>query len=239
MKKFFYRIIRIIYARTGPFDEIIFSLPFFMIVVLIYWVKRRKIHKRLYGEEFNVIQRRALLNEIIRLLSFGWLVEVVFVALTPTEFWHSVWGNIISGEYLNFRIWRFSLNPPNLVPIVIDYIRSGRFDWFIHSANHFVPHFIVNVAFFVPLGLALPFLVKKVSFSKTIIIGLLCSFTIEILQCFIGRDSSVDDLICNTLGTIVGYVLYLLIRRLFPKLADKAKISTNDVFLGLAKSEDE
>ena len=227
MRKFFYRLQRLIYA-TSPFDEIIFSLPFLLIAVMIYWFKRRNIHKRSYGEKFKAIRRSSFLNEMIRLLSFSWIVEVIFVALTPTGFWYGVWGNIISGEYLNFRIWKFELSKPDLIPTVIDYALIGHFDWMFHSASLLIPHYIVNIALFVPLGLAFPFVAKKVTFLKTLLIGALCSLLIEFLQCFIGRDSSVEDLICNALGAIVGYLLYLLMRKLLPKFTEKCKLTAND-----------
>lgn len=231
MRTFFYKLCRLIYARTGSFSEIIFSLPFLALAILVQWFVRRNIHKRLYGEKFKLIRRKSRLNEMIQLLLYCWIVEVAFVALTPTEFWYGVWDNIISGEYLNFRIWRFTLTTPDFVPFVLKCAINGDWDFMIRFADHFVPHCIINIAFFTPLGLAFPFISKSNSFSKTVVVGLLCSFIIEFLQCFIGRDSSADDLICNSLGTVVGYLLYLLIKKLFPKFVENGKKKANEVWL--------
>ena len=106
-------------------------------------------------------------------------------------------------------------------------------------AEHFVPHCIINVAFFVPLGLAFPFIGKSASFLKTTTIGLLCSFTIEFWQCFVGRDSNIDDLICNTFGVVVGYLLYLLMRKLFPKFTKNGQQSAKDLWLETLRVKNE
>jgi len=41
------------------------------------------------------------------------------------------------------------------------------------------------------------------------------------------RDSTIDDVVCNTLGALLDYLLYLIIKKLFPKLA--AKASAEDI----------
>lgn len=96
-------------------------------------------------------------------------------------------------------------------------------EW-LFTSKTIIVEFSVNVALFVPLGLALPFVCKKLSLLKATLIGFSISFLIEFLQCFIdNRDSGIDDLICNTLGTVISYLLYLLIKRLFPKFTEKGK----------------
>lgn len=231
MQDFFYKIHRLIYAKTGVFDEVIFSLPIVLAIVLVYWTARRKSHKRIFGDKFGEIRKKSRLNEIIRLLLFWWLAEVVCLTLTPTGIWYSFWNNIISGQLLNFGIWKFSCRAPVLMPTVLRYAIDGHLDWLIISAKYDIPHFLANVAMFVPLGLSLPFVCKRISFKKSTLIGLSFSLAIEFLQCFIGRDSSVDDLICNTFGAIMGYLLYLLIKKLLPNFTEKGKISVKDFAL--------
>ena len=73
-----------------------------------------------------------------------------------------------------------------------------------------------NVAMFIPSGIVLPVLYKKLnSFWKVAGAGALLSLGIELLQLpFSARASDMDDLIMNTLGVMLGYGVYALIRRL-------------------------
>lgn len=73
---------------------------------------------------------------------------------------------------------------------------------------------LMNVFLFVPLGLALPFVFggrtgKRILF--TILAGLLLSVTVEAIQYFVHLGmTETDDVICNTLGTVIGSSAYLL-----------------------------
>lgn len=229
MRQFLGKIYDRIYGKKGVFDNIFFSLPVILAVMLVYWFVRRALQKHKLGTEFKDIRRHVILNEIIRLLLVGWIAGTVCSTLTPAYFWQGVWLNIINEENVALEIWRFSFAPPQLVPIVADFIGQGHLEWLFHS-KHLIIELAVNVALFVPLGLALPFVCKKFSLLKATIIGLSSSFLIELLQCFIdNRDSTVDDLICNTLGAVIGYLLYLLIKKLFPNFTEKCKTSANDL----------
>ena len=69
---------------------------------------------------------------------------------------------------------------------------------------------------FMPIGFFIP-LLWKVSNRKVIIIGFGSSLFIEICQLFLTRGTDVDDLILNTIGTILGLLLY---RFLYKKFKD-------------------
>lgn len=70
-----------------------------------------------------------------------------------------------------------------------------------------------NVVAFVPFGLFLPLLVRRVrSLGKTLLLGFEFSLLVEILQLFSKVGSfDVDDIILNTLGVFAGYVLFRLL----------------------------
>ena len=90
----------------------------------------------------------------------------------------------------------------NLVPLVylLDYDLAGE------AALNVMG----NILLFLPLGVILPTLWKKRSSHwKMIAAGVAVSLTIEILQLpFFERVSDVDDLIFNTFGYLLGYLLY-------------------------------
>ena len=71
--------------------------------------------------------------------------------------------------------------------------------------------FLGNIGWFVPFGFLLPTLLKKESFLRILVIGFMFSFAIESLQ-FIFRIgvAELDDLILNTLGIAIGYLIYKL-----------------------------
>ncbi len=75
---------------------------------------------------------------------------------------------------------------------------------------------IGNTAMFIPLGIVWPGVFKKLNtHGKVIAAGFGVSLTIEILQLpFFGRSSDIDDLILNTLGYLLGYGIYLCVKKL-------------------------
>ena len=75
---------------------------------------------------------------------------------------------------------------------------------------------IGNTAMFIPTGVILPIIYKKLNtFWKVIGVGALISLCIEIMQLpFFERTSDVDDLLLNTLGVAIGCLVYKLVLKL-------------------------
>ena len=71
-----------------------------------------------------------------------------------------------------------------------------------------------NILAFVPFGLFLPILVKRVrSLGKTLLLGFEFSLFVEVLQLFSKVGSfDVDDILLNTSGVFIGYVMFSLLR---------------------------
>ena len=71
-----------------------------------------------------------------------------------------------------------------------------------------------NTAMFIPLGIVWPSVFKKLDTHKKVIAaGVGYSLCIEILQLlFYDRVTDIDDLILNSLGYLIGYGLYLLVK---------------------------
>lgn len=83
---------------------------------------------------------------------------------------------------------------------------------------------IYNVILFMPLGVAMPIILRKANLWKTTLVGFCITFVIEVLvQPFIERDPNMDDLLCNTLGALFGYLLFMLLRKIFPKLIERCQ----------------
>ena len=94
----------------------------------------------------------------------------------------------------------------NLIPLV------NLFDY--DSKRDLMLNVIGNVAMFIPSGIVLPIVYKRLdTFGKVLLAGAGISLCIEILQLpFSVRATDIDDLILNTIGVIIGYGIYALIR---------------------------
>lgn len=75
--------------------------------------------------------------------------------------------------------------------------------------------YIQNILLFIPFGMLCPLFTKKSYGIVYVITGFLFSFLIECSQLLNNRSSDVDDLIMNTLGAIIGYIIYKLILERF------------------------
>lgn len=101
----------------------------------------------------------------------------------------------------------------NLLPL--DTVR--RF-WRYGSQQQLLVNLAGNVAVFVPLGLLPPALWRGLRrLWKTALLCCVCSCLIEFFQLFIGRSVDVDDVILNTLGGVLGYLLFALLWALFSR----------------------
>nr|WP_250629336.1 VanZ family protein [Bacillus subtilis] len=144
-------------------------------------------------------------------------------------------------------VYFFNLISVTLFPIPIDtvLIKDMRDDTYIPfvSGNNFIPfYFFVdiyheglqyyvirsiggNLILLMPVGLLFPLLFNKSNVKRILLTGFFISLFIELIQLsfsvYIGtiyRSFDVDDLILNTLGTLIGYWFFYILRTLFWKI---------------------
>lgn len=117
----------------------------------------------------------------------------------------------------NIRYIRFDLNV-NLVPFrdMISDLRSS----------------IPNVVLFVPLGFFLHWLWNR-SLKAAVMEGICVSACIELMQIFTFRATDVNDLITNTLGTLLGFLLAKLLRVPSAKYPAKERFAVYGVVLAV------
>lgn len=126
----------------------------------------------------------------------------------------------VTGLHLNgLRSMQSSYHSINLTPfyIIRQYIENG-------FPSYARMNILGNIAMFMPVGVLLPALYKRNRFLRTVLFGALFSFLIEFLQLFSARNTDIDDLILNTLGTALGYLCFCLLRALFPRLYAKVAL---------------
>ena len=81
--------------------------------------------------------------------------------------------------------------------------------------------FYLNIIMCMPLGFLLPFIWKDYrKLYKTTIVGFCFSLLVELSQLITTRATDVDDLIANTLGTVIGYLIWIIFSKLFKKYKD-------------------
>ncbi|MDA1637296.1 MULTISPECIES: VanZ family protein [Bacillus cereus group] len=87
--------------------------------------------------------------------------------------------------------------------------------------------YLLNIVLFMPFGFLLPTIwLQFRKMKKTVCAGFFFSLAIELNQLLNNRITDIDDLFTNTLGAIIGYLLYSVLFKLIFKRKEK-KLDTN------------
>lgn len=109
---------------------------------------------------------------------------------------------------------RFNANI-NLVP----------FTDFLSGASQYVE----NILLFLPVGVFLPLLYRRFQkLSRCALYGFFLSLGIELMQLFCFRTTDIDDLLMNTLGTVIGFGIFALFQKLYPPAAADFSLSDKE-----------
>ncbi len=78
---------------------------------------------------------------------------------------------------------------------------------------------ILNTMLFVPYGILVSFVFAncKLNWKKALMIGFFSSLCIELFQAFTGRLCEIDDLIMNTCGFLIGFLLMQSFKKIISK----------------------
>ena len=92
--------------------------------------------------------------------------------------------------------------------------------YFSGNNPQLLPENVMNVLVFVPIGLLLGLSFRSMTWPRVLLIGACLSAGIETLQLiFLRGFSEFDDVMHNTLGCVMGYALFRLIKKLDKKVA--------------------
>ncbi|WP_142307600.1 VanZ family protein [Bacillus toyonensis] len=139
--------------------------------------------------------------------------------------WHFLWVyvflfylSLVYGVTQIATVWDISRNE---TWIRVSQINLTLFDTAGSTA------YLLNIVLFVPLGFLLPTIWPQFRKMKnTIYAGFFFSLAIELSQLLNSRITDIDDVFTNTLGAIIGYVLYRVLFKLIDKREGK-KLDTN------------
>lgn len=100
---------------------------------------------------------------------------------------------------------------------------------------------LLNILLLIPFGFGIPF-VTNFRIKKTVIMGALTSIVIEFLQLVTGllatitfRIADINDVIFNTAGVAIGYILFVGFVRMYRHISHNGEISTNPILRYIAE----
>ena len=91
------------------------------------------------------------------------------------------------------------------------------------GSKSFFYNVIGNIALFVPFGFILSYFVKARKIKHVVIPTFIVSLSAELIQYQIGRAFDVDDILLNTMGALVGFMIFISLREIKSKLPDVLK----------------
>jgi len=132
------------------------------------------------------------------------LIFVFFIGVIVVIIWATILiGGVELGTQEHFL---------NLIPF------KQIFNGYDMRFEKMIAQVLSNVIMFIPVGILFPIVFRKNrAIKNTMICCIGFSAFIEIVQYFIGRSADIDDLILNAVGGLLGYLIYKIIFRAFPK----------------------
>ena len=103
------------------------------------------------------------------------------------------------------------------------------------AASFDIEGYLLNIVLFLPLGFLLPLIwPENDRFVRVLLFGAALSLVIELSQLLNIRSTDIDDLLLNTLGALLGFLLFRLYRRVFRRGDKPAKSAAGRPALYLA-----
>jgi glycopeptide antibiotics resistance protein len=100
---------------------------------------------------------------------------------------------------------------------------------------------LLNILLLIPFGFGLPF-ITDFRMKKIVVIGALFSIVIEFLQLITGymakmtfRIADINDVIFNTMGVAIGYILFVGFVRIYRHISQNWEISANPIVRYIAE----
>ena len=100
---------------------------------------------------------------------------------------------------------------------------------------------LLNILLLIPFGFGLPF-ITNFRMKKIVIMGALFSIVIEFLQLITGlmakitfRIADINDVIFNTVGVVIGYILFVGFVRIYRHISHNWETSANLILQYIAE----
>lgn len=181
---------------------ILFTLPKLLTLRIGKYLQRRR-----KGLPTNYVHELGLVFFLLFLTGLASLTVIPKVSLSA--------GKI---QVIGAESPRVNLVPLNkLLEIAEIVIAQGNYPYLLIEV-------LGNVGMFAVIGFMLPLLWRRFQSARlSIATCLLTSLFIEVAQLLQPRATDIDDLILNTLGGALGYLLYRLLERIAPRITGAFK----------------
>ena len=100
---------------------------------------------------------------------------------------------------------------------------------------------LLNILLFMPFGFGLPF-ITNFRMKKVVVLGAVFSIVIELLQLMSGlvagmtfRVADINDVLFNTLGVLIGYMLFVGFVRVYRRISRDWKIAAHPILRYIAE----
>ncbi|KRL68276.1 VanZ family protein [Companilactobacillus versmoldensis] len=195
----------------------IFLGPLYSYIANLY--STRINHFPLIRLSFFGVDKAILYTLFFIILRIIWLKWKHKKPVVSHEFWLTVFAFYVFLLYFltvfrdgyfpwQFKLyWDLPLSDVNFTPLVETFkLLNGT------SILDFLYNLYGNIMWFVPMGFFIPALLEKNrGFIRVVIIGALISVSIETFQFLLQTGvSDIDDVISNTIGTAIGFLLYFI-----------------------------
>lgn len=167
----------------------------------------------------------------------GCLIDIIALILIYVVFLYRRWkkkGRDVLLVNTLFYVYIASVLYVTLMPIIVSLpfifdhpyvpMHLRPFDDYFSKRGDAVRQILLNVVMMIPFGFLLP-AVKKRNLFSCALFTFLFSLGIELVQPLLNgsRSSDLTDIITNTVGGIVGYLLFLLFRPLLNSLLSRLR----------------
>lgn len=176
-------------SMFGLFLQVV---PITCLVGLIYALLRyRCIKRRGWGVVWG--------TELARLVFVCYLTGLINLVLVPNNLWTAIWFYLFNG-YGGCTVGHLFEFNFNVVPTVYRYLIGE-----LAFGGWVTAMLIGNVTMFVPMGVLLPFVSKRVTGRTMVPLAIAIPIVVELLQPIIGRSFDIDDVLGNFFGILIGY----------------------------------
>lgn len=196
------------------------ELPYLLIVIVCcilirvfyFLVTRHSNNLVLQGKSDAMNKKTTILHELGILVFIIYIITLFFITISLT----------LQFEKINTK------ESINIIPVnnLVEFIQNA-----VKTGNLSIVELKVfgNILLLMPMGFFIPLLWSLKDDLYAVLFGLLVSISIEIGQLYLGLGADVDNLILNSLGALLGYLVYSVCYKAFPKIPKKFKIAKEKV----------
>ncbi|MBK5486547.1 VanZ family protein [Bacillus sp. TH17] len=177
-------------------------------------------------------------TEVLMSYLYTYFFTIIFCIVFQIGFYCKAKRNISIGHFLWVYVFLFYLSLVYGVTQIATVWDISRYETWIRVNQINLTLFdtagsttyLLNILLFMPLGFLLPTIWPQFrKMTNTVCAGFFFSLAIELNQLLNNRITDIDDLFTNTLGAIVGYVIYRVLFKMFKMICKRKgkKLDTN------------